>query len=69
MRGNVLKSICIGKDFPALSSIASYFQSNAENTNSRFSHNVTAAMLVPLNKQTAAMLVPFSLVFAEKHGC
>ena len=27
-------------------------------TNSRFSHDVTTAMLVPLNKQKAAMLVP-----------
>ena len=26
--------------------------------NSRFSHDVTTAMLVPLNKEKAAMLVP-----------
>ena len=50
---------------------------------SRFSHDVTAAMLEPLNKETAAMLEPrpnpwefnsiimqtFSFVFVEKHGC
>ena len=33
MWGNILKSICIGKDSPAVASIASLFQSNTENTN------------------------------------
>ena len=51
--------------------------------NSRFSHDVTTAMLVPLNKEKAAMLVPDQIlrefnsiimqtlpfVFVEKHGC
>ena len=33
MRGNILKIICIWKDFPALASISSYFQCNTENMN------------------------------------
>ena len=50
--------------------------------NCRFSHDVTTAMLVPLNKEKAAMLVPrpnppgielyyyaLPFVFVEKHAC
>ena len=55
----------------------------SDSANSRFLHEVTAAMLEPLNEETAAMLEPrpnppgiqriimqtFSFVFVEKHGC